>query len=489
MKDFFLKNTATKILTVILIVIVFFIFWTSEEFKESEESIKKNLTQYQKKEIALFVRNISNYLYKIYGMDLVKAAENKQTRQNIAYYLNSFITGKIKSVFIVYKNKNEKFFRILTDGNLNANRFHFKDEFDPVDYNAWEKVYDVKKPILIKHSDKKLVTLLYPVIEKNSIKYIIVVDFIVTPIKIIDNSLKILKNNNSIILFVMALAAVILVFFLFYDFKRQKEMQHLIKKLQFLNDTLEDKVKEEIEKNREKEKQLILQSRMASMGELLSMIAHQWRQPLNVMSLIVSKIKLDLRLGVLDEKNIQEAMEKLDELIKHLSKTIDDFRKFYRNEEVSQFADVKKLVDELLTIAKPSITNNNIEIYLDIKCDKQIKTYPNELKQVLLNLIKNAEDILIERKVENPYIKISAYYDERKNVCVIEVSDNAGGVDEKIKDKIFNPYFTTKNEINGTGLGLYMSKQIVEDRLKGRLKVYNSDEGAVFRLEIKSLKE
>jgi signal transduction histidine kinase len=142
-----------------------------------------------------------------------------------------------------------------------------------------------------------------------------------------------------------------------------------------------------------------------------------------------------------------------------------------------------------MTIAKHSIENHNIEIIMDIKCDRPIKTYPNELKQVLLNLIKNAEDILKERNVDKPYIKISAFYDEKKDVCVIEVSDNAGGVDEKIKDKIFNPYFTTKDERNGTGLGLYMSKQIVEDRLKGKLKVYNSDKGAVFRLEIKSLKD
>jgi signal transduction histidine kinase len=105
---------------------------------------------------------------------------------------------------------------------------------------------------------------------------------------------------------------------------------------------------------------------------------------------------------------------------------------------------------------------------------------------VLLNIIKNAEDILVERKIKNPYIEISAYFDKKEKLCVLEIKDNAGGIREDIIDKIFNPYFTTKDERNGTGLGLYMSKQIVEERLKGRLIAYNDDKGAVFRIELKA---
>jgi len=251
-----------------------------------------------------------------------------------------------------------------------------------------------------------------------------------------------------------------------------------------LNDTLEEKVESEVEKNRQKDKQLMMQSRMALMGELLSMIAHQWRQPLNTIGGIVSNLKLDIMLGEFDEKKLGGVLDKIENLILHLSHTIDDFRKFYREENENDYKSIKisKIIDETLNITMPSFKTHNIELILNIKNDDEIYTMPNRLKQVFLNIIKNGLDSIKERDIENPYIKIEVFKEDDK--LIIEIKDNAKGIDEDIKDKIFDPYFTTKDEKNGTGIGLYMSKMIVE-KLNGKIFAYNDEFGAVFRIELK----
>lgn len=482
-----MKKT-TYILGVLILVMIAFLLWASNIFQSTEYKISRDLFRYQIKEMKCFMGKINRYITVKYGDNLLKTLQkHPELRNELNFYLNSFMTKKVKNLFIVYKPENEKFFRVLADGSSNPkDRFAFNEKFEPLNDKYWYKVLATKEPIVFKQKINDIwTTLLYPVVKFNRVDYIIVVDFSTLPLILINKNLEILKGNLKVIIFVMILSVIVLVIFLFYDWKRQQEMQKLILELQVLNDTLEDKVKEEIEKNREKEKQLILQSRMALMGELLSMIAHQWRQPLNVMGLVVSKLKLRSQLGVLSENEIKEAISKIDEMIKHLSNTIDDFRKFYRKEDDLKSVKLYDIINQTLNIAKASIENKNIQVKLNIKCPKELKTFPNELKQVLLNIIKNAEDILVERKIKNPYIDISAYYDKKERLCIIEIKDNAGGIREDIIDKIFNPYFTTKDERNGTGLGLYMSKQIVEERLKGRLIAFNDDKGAVFRIELK----
>ncbi|ACM92828.1 multi-sensor signal transduction histidine kinase [Nautilia profundicola AmH] len=488
MKKIELKNTTTYVLSFLVVVMIGFLLWVSNMFQKTEKRISNDLYKYQISEISYFMKNIERYIDIKYGKDLSeKLKKDIKARKELNLYLSSFITVKIKNIFIVYKPEKEQFFRVLADGSLNQkDKFAFNEKFEPLKSEYWYKVLATKEPVIFKQKINDIwTTYLYPVVKFNRVSYIIVVDFSTLPLNVINDNLQILKSNLKVILFVMIISVVILVFFLFYDWKRQKEMQNLIKELKILNDTLEDKVQEEIQKNREKEKQLILQSRMALMGELLSMIAHQWRQPLNVMSLIISQLKIDFDLGDINEKEIKKSIIKIEELIQHLSNTIDDFRKFYRREDSVQSVDLKNIIEQTLNIAKPSIENKNIKIIQDIKCKKKVKTFPNELKQVLLNIIRNAEDILKERKIQDPYIKIKVYYDYKKNLCIIDIEDNGGGIREDIIDKIFNPYFTTKDERNGTGLGLYMSKQIVEERLKGKLYAFNSEVGAVFRIELK----
>ncbi|BBG65970.1 histidine kinase [Hydrogenimonas sp.] len=252
------------------------------------------------------------------------------------------------------------------------------------------------------------------------------------------------------------------------------------KKIEELNRNLEKRVSEEVKKNREKEKQLLHQSRLAQMGEMISMIAHQWRQPLAAISSSSLAINIKAKLGKLDKDTAIELSDKISEYSQHLSSTIDDFREFFKPNRGREETTYEALVESALSIVEISLKNKNIDTRLDLKCKATLLTYPNELKQVILNLVKNAEDALQERKIDEPCIEIKTYMEDGK--AVLEVCDNAGGVPDNIIDKIFDPYFSTKPEKNGTGLGLYMSKTIIEEHCEGRLEVLNGTEGAIFRV-------
>ncbi len=252
------------------------------------------------------------------------------------------------------------------------------------------------------------------------------------------------------------------------------------KKIEELNRDLEKRVAEEVKKNEEKQKQLLHQSRLAQMGEMISMIAHQWRQPLSAISSSSLAINIKAKLGKLDNETAIELSEKISEYSQHLSLTIDDFREFFKPNRGKEETTLETLVESALSIVEISLKNKSIKLVQDLRCHQVLKTHPNELKQVILNLIKNAEDALTERHTPDPKIEIRTYK-EGRNV-VLEVRDNAGGVPEKIIDKIFDPYFSTKLEKNGTGLGLYMSKTIIEEHCGGSLTVENGDEGAIFKI-------
>jgi signal transduction histidine kinase len=209
---------------------------------------------------------------------------------------------------------------------------------------------------------------------------------------------------------------------------------------------------------------------------MLSMIAHQWRQPLSAISSSAGALKLKARLNKLDTKTSIELSDDIIEFSQHLSATIDDFRKFFKSNKELKSTNYKELVDSVLHIAESSLISKNIKIVKEVDDKYTFQTHPNELKQVILNLIKNAEDILLERDINNPTITIKT----DKNILTI--SDNGGGIPEDIIDKIFEPYFSTKEQKDGTGLGLYMSKTIVEQHCSGKLNVSNNEDGAVFKI-------
>ena len=248
--------------------------------------------------------------------------------------------------------------------------------------------------------------------------------------------------------------------------------------LSSLNQTLENRVQSEVDKNREKDKAMLQQSRLAQMGEMMSMIAHQWRQPLTAISATSGNLTLKAKLDMLDSETAVELGEKISEYSQHLSGTINDFRDFFKPNKKIVDITYKELIQSVLSIIEESINTKNIELKQDLKSEVVLSTYPNELKQVILNLMKNAEDILLDKEIEHPVITIETQDN------ILKVKDNAGGVPTDIIEKIFDPYFSTKTQKDGTGLGLYMSKTIIEEHCGGELRVYNDQAGAVFEIEL-----
>ena len=259
------------------------------------------------------------------------------------------------------------------------------------------------------------------------------------------------------------------------DITQRKELEKDKEKFQ---ETLIKQVEIEVEENRKKDKMLMYQSRLAQMGEMISMIAHQWRQPLNAITIATGAIQLKATRDKLDMKTAIEISNNITKFALHLSSTIDDFRNFFKTNKVMKTTDYKKLIDNVLLIIESSLKNKQISVQIQIKELIELTTYENELKQVLLNLIKNAEDILIEKEISNPIIEI--IIDKNKLI----ISDNAGGIPDNIIEKIFDPYFSTKTKKDGTGLGLYMSKIIIEKHCGGKLLVENTKKGASFSITL-----
>ncbi len=235
---------------------------------------------------------------------------------------------------------------------------------------------------------------------------------------------------------------------------------------------------------KQKDQQMFHQSRLAQMGEMISMIAHQWRQPLNSISLTSSNLKFKCMMDDFDQDLFEKELDLIDGYSQHLSKTIDDFRGFFKNNKEKEIITLEEIVDSTLDIVKVSVENRNIKIITNFNCKKELKTYPSEIKQVILNIIKNAEDILLDNEIKNPTITIETLYDNNLDNKILIIKDNAGGIPEDIINNIFDPYFSTKLEKDGTGLGLYMSKTIIEDHCGGKLSVVNDNDGAVFYITL-----
>lgn len=224
--------------------------------------------------------------------------------------------------------------------------------------------------------------------------------------------------------------------------------------------------------------QLLSQSRHAAMGEMISMIAHQWRQPLATITAITSHITLDIELKQDNALSTQGKLQDIDNQVLHLSSTVEDFRNFFKPTKGIENTYVSELVKEALKLLEHKLKQKINIIYTE-KIDICLALYRNELVQVLINILNNAYDALESAHLENPCIIIKEYIENE--YIIISVQDNAGGIQEKNLKHIFDPYFSTKTK-NGTGLGLYMSKTIVEDHQQGRLVASNKDDGALFKL-------
>ncbi len=244
------------------------------------------------------------------------------------------------------------------------------------------------------------------------------------------------------------------------------------KELQQLNYDLEQKVLHEVEQSRQKDQIMFRQSRLASMGEMIGNIAHQWRQPLNAMVLIIQSFQMKKMAGLeLSDEFVEKQANEGIALASSMSQTIDDFRNFFKPNKNAKIFSAKEMVAYSIKLVKEYYTKAGIEIYLSGSSDVQVSGYPNEFSQVIMNLFSNAKDAFEERGIHEKYIEI-LISKEAEN-AIIGVIDNGGGISDEVQDRMFEPYFTTKHKASGTGIGLFMSKQIIEKQMNGTISGTN----------------
>jgi len=266
--------------------------------------------------------------------------------------------------------------------------------------------------------------------------------------------------------------------------KLKTDVADKTKELRELNEELEIKIEEALQENIKQLQTLQEQSKMASMGEMIGAIAHQWRQPLNAVSLSIQNLKYDYMAGDIDEAFIENYIEENKAVIKFMSKTIDDFRSFFRVDKEKKYFNIKETMESVVSMQSAQLKNHSIT--LEMSGDEfEYFGLQSEFQQVILNLINNAKDALEEKAIENPMIKIIIDKQARQ----ILIQDNAGGVPLDIMERIFEPYFTSKEQGKGTGMGLYMSKMIIEENMDGKLFVRNRDDGACFYIDLSKMQE
>ncbi|ADG93525.1 integral membrane sensor signal transduction histidine kinase [Arcobacter nitrofigilis DSM 7299] len=275
----------------------------------------------------------------------------------------------------------------------------------------------------------------------------------------------------------------------------ENKVQEKTKELKELNEKLELKVKARTEEIAKKNKVLEEQSKMVALGEMIGNIAHQWRQPLSSISVAASSIHLKKELNILEDQDLFDLTDNIVKNTQYLSQVIDDFRNYVKGEKKLVNFDINDSVKQALNILDASVHNHKLIIIKDFEKNIFLDNYLNELIQALVNILNNAKDALKEKQKDesNRIIFIKTY--SSKDKAYISIKDSAGGVDESLVNKIFEPYFTTKDKTQGTGLGLYMTYQIISDSMKGKIHVENSEfthnkklyRGANFIIELAKL--
>jgi len=268
--------------------------------------------------------------------------------------------------------------------------------------------------------------------------------------------------------------------------KRKRAEEALAEKqllLEEVNLYLEQRVADIVLESRKKDEILIQQGRQAAMGEMIGNIAHQWRQPLNTLGLIVQELQMTYGRDESYKESLEANVKKALGLISHMSKTIEDFRNYFKPEKERMPFNINEAVAGTLSLVEPSLKNLDIDIEIVEKDDTDFNGYANEYSQVLLNILLNCKDAFEECNRRTQRVILITVFKENDR-SVVTVSDNAGGIPEEIIDKIFDPYFSTKGPDKGTGIGLFMAKTIIEKNMGGRLTVRNTAHGAEFRIEV-----
>lgn len=250
--------------------------------------------------------------------------------------------------------------------------------------------------------------------------------------------------------------------------------------LEDLNHSLEKKVQLSIKKIRNQDELIIKQSRQLAMGEMIEMLSHQWRQPITGIGMSVNNMVLDIDMGEMDGEKFKKKLDVISDQVHYLSKTIDDFRTMFKQTGKKEEVLLHEVLQSALNMVQQNLESKNIRYKTVFQDETPLPMFKNEMVQVVLNILKNAIDIFVERKTENPRLLLRTV--EKDGAYKVVIMDNAGGIPEKILPKIFDPYYSTKKSQIGTGIGLYMCKSIVENHMRGKMTAHNSEQGAVFEI-------
>mgnify|MGYP000683331102 CR=1 FL=1 len=255
-------------------------------------------------------------------------------------------------------------------------------------------------------------------------------------------------------------------------YRQERSLEISSNELRELNDNLEKKIKLEVEQNRYKDEKIFHQSRSAAMGEMIANIAHQWRQPLSAISTTASSMKLQLELDISTEEEVVESFDHILEYTNFLSQTIEDFRGFLDINEKKREFTISEVIDKTMSIVKAVYKENRIKIIYN-KNTFPYKSFglSNTLAQAVLNILNNAKDAF---DIHNKDKKVFIHLDNEDGYNIISIQDSALGIKEEILQKIFDPYFTTKHQSQGTGIGLYMCKEIIEKHIEGTIEARNN---------------
>ncbi len=259
----------------------------------------------------------------------------------------------------------------------------------------------------------------------------------------------------------------------------RKQAEH---ELLVLNAELKERVSGEVEKNRAKDSIMLYQARLAAMGEMLSNIAHQWRQPLNNIGLFIQNLEIEFVNGALTPESCHEAVEKSIRLLTYLSCTINNFCSFYQPDHGKKSFDLFCAVSEAISLVREDLEFHGITVRLDKKCELTVNGFEREFSQVLLNIIQNAKEAIISQQPPDPFVEIACSQNGKS--AQVTITDNGGGIPPDLLYKIFDPYFTTKFKSQGVGMGLYMSRMIIEKHMGGRIFARNSSSGAELNIEV-----
>lgn len=450
-------------------------------FKKAQKNIYKAAIGEVIKESCNFAKNYKNELLSILpkNKDWYEFFKtHPKIRKKLQHSLSLMNTPNIKYIYLL-GIKHDKFV-FLIDASK-KDRAEFGEIFEPLN----KKEFFILKPHYFFHKKLKniFLTYLYPIVVNNKLKAVFVIDYSLNLSNFIKNILNRLTKNTYFVLAIAIILFLVLLFISYIDYKREKEKEKLLQKIQKINKELEERIKKEVKKIREKDTIILNQSKLASLGEMLNMIAHQWRQPLNSLSTYAITAEIKSEMNEFDETECKKFAQFVQKQSQKMSETIDDFMNFSKPDQKKEEFFIKDVIIETLNLINIQLKNHNINLQYDIDENLKIKSFKKELSHILLNLISNARDALDNIKDKEKTIKI--YTQTDKEYIKIIIEDNAGGISEDIKNRIFEPYFTTKSKNKGTGIGLYMSKKIAQEKLNGDISFENTKEGVKFILKIK----